>query len=544
MKRPQRRRSPYLHMLHSPSQVDTYQSRSQKSDAAWPFHVSIDAMNETKLPDNNELELMLPTIDDPILHGAIAHDGCESSHSHSNDVGDEFHEAPRWNSRMSRLWTLFMLLMLYACQGSIVGLIGGTLPILLKPHLAYAEVGLFGLAFYPYSMKLLWSPIIDFYWFERLGRRKSWIVPTQLVAGCFMIALGLQTPQLFQRVKDHDLHALGKYVLACFCLIFLFASQGCAMDGWGLTLLPISSAHWVSTVKIVGMTLGSFVSYTLYILVNSSKFLQTTAPLKKVSEGESLGTLTTYLGLFNLVCGALILFFKSEEKDVSNTKSGLLRAYKIIFEILRIGCVRQIILVQLLAGLGFEANDAGTNLKLLDKGFGPKNIAIMTAISLPFDLASSVVAGTLCFRSTPMVVWNWSFNVRLAAAILAQLIVALYPLHGIPLWYSLLVYLAHVISVTSATTMAIALSTLHLQICDPSAGGTYMTLLHTYVLLRSSHLRSANLSLQSTESWYHDPQNSHSENDRLDREVKVCATAARSGIYPGGSYANDVQRTR
>lgn len=30
----------------------------------------------------------------------------------------------------------------------------------------------------PFSLKMLWAPIIDLYYFKDFGKRKTWIVPT------------------------------------------------------------------------------------------------------------------------------------------------------------------------------------------------------------------------------------------------------------------------------------------------------------------------------------------------------------------------------
>jgi len=51
-------------------------------------------------------------------------------------------------------------------QGVPMGLVFGTVPFLLKASSAsYADLGFFSLASYPYSLKLLWSPIVDsHYW--------------------------------------------------------------------------------------------------------------------------------------------------------------------------------------------------------------------------------------------------------------------------------------------------------------------------------------------------------------------------------------------
>lgn len=50
------------------------------------------------------------------------------------------------------------------------------------------QIGIFSIAAYPYSFKLLWSPIVDSYYLPKFGRRKSWIVPLQLVCAVTMIS--------------------------------------------------------------------------------------------------------------------------------------------------------------------------------------------------------------------------------------------------------------------------------------------------------------------------------------------------------------------
>jgi hypothetical protein len=51
-------------------------------------------------------------------------------------------------------------------QGVPLGLVFGTLPFVFKSAaLSYTALGVFSMAGYPYSLKLLWSPIVDsVYW--------------------------------------------------------------------------------------------------------------------------------------------------------------------------------------------------------------------------------------------------------------------------------------------------------------------------------------------------------------------------------------------
>lgn len=39
-------------------------------------------------------------------------------------------------------------------------------------------------------MKILWAPLVDSLYFSKIGRRKSWLVPTQILIGAFMLFLG------------------------------------------------------------------------------------------------------------------------------------------------------------------------------------------------------------------------------------------------------------------------------------------------------------------------------------------------------------------
>lgn len=49
-------------------------------------------------------------------------------------------------------------------------------PFLLQARASYTAIGVFSVASYPYSFKLLWSPIVDSVYSLAFGRRKSWVV--------------------------------------------------------------------------------------------------------------------------------------------------------------------------------------------------------------------------------------------------------------------------------------------------------------------------------------------------------------------------------
>jgi len=87
-------------------------------------------------------------------------------------------------------------------QGIPVGLAFGSIPFLLKAKVSYTQVGIFSFASYPYSMKLLWSPIVDAVYSRRIGRRKSWIVPIQATSGLLLLWLGSHVESLMEDVPN------------------------------------------------------------------------------------------------------------------------------------------------------------------------------------------------------------------------------------------------------------------------------------------------------------------------------------------------------
>ena len=78
---------------------------------------------------------------------------------------------------------VLMLFLLYVLQGIPVGLYKSIPLILTNRGVPYTDQALFSIAYYPYSMKLLWAPLVDSLYFKKIGRRKSWLIPTQYMIG-------------------------------------------------------------------------------------------------------------------------------------------------------------------------------------------------------------------------------------------------------------------------------------------------------------------------------------------------------------------------
>jgi len=118
------------------------------------------------------------------------------------------------------------------------------------------EIGLFALIQFPYTWKFIWAPLMDRYvprlpgW--RPGRRRGWMIVTQLLVGVAIGALGFISPK--QEIWT---------VAALTALVAFFgASQDIAIDAFRRELLAdteqgLGNAVFVNAYKIAALIPGS-----------------------------------------------------------------------------------------------------------------------------------------------------------------------------------------------------------------------------------------------------------------------------------------------
>ena len=88
----------------------------------------------------------------------------------------------------------------FSVDFSWVNTIIGSIPFILREQLSYSQLATFALASYPYSLKLFWSPIVDAVYFPSIGRRKSWIIPMQVIIGSMMLWMSFTVQELMDDV--------------------------------------------------------------------------------------------------------------------------------------------------------------------------------------------------------------------------------------------------------------------------------------------------------------------------------------------------------
>jgi len=115
-----------------------------------------------------------------------------------------------------------------------------------------AEIGFFALIGFPYTWKFLWSPIMDRYTLPFLGRRRGWILVTQLALFASIAAMGFVRPEL----------SIWTVAYLAATVAFFSASQDIVLDAYRRELLPdielgLGNAIHVQAYRLAGLVPGS-----------------------------------------------------------------------------------------------------------------------------------------------------------------------------------------------------------------------------------------------------------------------------------------------
>lgn len=380
------------------------------------------------------------------------------------------------------LWRIGLILSLYFLQGMNIG-IASSIPLFLVAYGAtWKDQGTFGFCLYPFSLKLLWAPLIDAIYSRHFGRRKSWLVPIQFSTGVIFLILSFFIESLIVQ----------RYVIwltiIFFGIIFLTATQDICVDGLAITLFTATNIQWASTSQTVGQNLGRFFGFSFLLTFESANFTNrfVRKPLSIEPKNTGLFSIERFVQFaavgFLIFTVCLTVFFrekeiKKEEQEQEEQQSLSLReTYLSIVKLFKKKCVRDLTLVSLLAPIGMAATNYMTRVRLMTQGVPRTTLAL---ISIPVSLIS--IIGPILIRDTdkPLVWFKRSYILFLITSIPLAIYVFYTPsIISAAYYYPVLI----VILACNEFIMTLRFSAqcgFYAFVSEPRIGGTYMTLLVT-----------------------------------------------------------------
>mmetsp|Transcript_13167 Transcript_13167/g.41674 ORF Transcript_13167/g.41674 Transcript_13167/m.41674 type:complete len:371 (+) Transcript_13167:407-1519(+) len=301
----------------------------------------------------------------------------------------------------------------------------GSIPFLLKAKASFTQIGLFSLAAYPYSFKLLWSPIVDSVYSSAFGRRKSWIVPIQACSAFIMISWAAEAERWVAEAHAAAITAL------FFGLVLLAATQDIAVDGWALELLARRNLPHTSTCQTLGMNIGYFLSFTVFLALSDGAFC--TQYLCHEACPDGIVQLGGYLRTWGWVYLAVTIGVALLKKEVANrwesSDQSISESYLQLWSTVRLPAVRRLGAVLVTSRLGVIAVESVGPFKLMDKGVLRETISMLVLLQFPVELIFAVVAGRWASTAGAHRPWVVGWWARSALALLTTVAIAVFP-HG------------------------------------------------------------------------------------------------------------------
>ena len=159
-----------------------------------------------------------------------------------------------------------------------------------------STIGLFSLILIVYTIKALWAPLIDrlsLPILNGLGQRRSWLIFSQIVTGCFVISLGMIDP---------NSNILFFAYIAFFISIFS-ATQDICVDALRIELVQKKELGEASSVYVIGYRIGA-------VLISQVIGLY-------LAEIFGFQTAYVFLGLFFIGFSILTFYFLDEPDRIA-----------------------------------------------------------------------------------------------------------------------------------------------------------------------------------------------------------------------------------
>ena len=148
-------------------------------------------------------------------------------------------------------WRFTVILLLGFASGLPLALTGTAMQAWLTiENIDIATIGFFSLVGLPYTFKFLWAPLMDRFEPPFLGRRRGWLVLSQLAIAGGLVLMSSMSPG-----ENTQTFALFAVLVA-----FLSASQDVVIDAYRTDILPAAERGLGSSLFVFGYRLAMIIS--------------------------------------------------------------------------------------------------------------------------------------------------------------------------------------------------------------------------------------------------------------------------------------------
>jgi PAT family beta-lactamase induction signal transducer AmpG len=227
-------------------------------------------------------------------------------------------------------------------------------------------IGIFSLVGLPYTLKILWAPVMDRFSLPWLGRRRGWILLAQILLALGIGLLGLTQPAAFPWMV----------AFLAFMVAFFSSSQDIVIDAYRADVLPKTELGAGAAISTVGYRLAMLVSGALALIL---------------SDHLPWSAVYAFMGVLMILSGVVTFWAPEPQEKVTPPKSLKEAVWEPLASYFkRSGAVEMLFFIMVFK-LGDAIAGAMTTPFLLDIGFSRTDVG---TVNKGFGLISTII-GTL-----------------------------------------------------------------------------------------------------------------------------------------------------
>ncbi|VVC36428.1 Major facilitator superfamily domain,Acetyl-coenzyme A transporter 1 [Cinara cedri] len=382
----------------------------------------------------------------------------------------------------------FLLLLLFIMVGLPVGL-STALQIILqsRKNTTYNDQALFSFIHWPFSFKLLFAPLVDTIYVQKLGRRKSWLIPVQYILGATLVYTATNIDELLPETGKANIIVL---TFVFFVVNLLAAIQGVIVDGWALTMMKKNNVGHASFCNSVGHTLGMLISHVVSILFTSKDFCNKYFRNTPGTAGIlTMNWILYSMGILFILVSTLITILKKEKDfrlEDNHVKLNIVQNYMLIWNILKLPSVQLLAPALLTFKIGFATTDVSI-LKLIDAGVSKDTITVLKIVITVGNIIITLITAKYTTGQKSIFIMLKCYPLRLIFNISFGLLVFYTPqwiesngTENNSIYYYATFILLSLMQNVLSYTIYVSVMAFFTQKSDPRFGSTYMTLLKTF----------------------------------------------------------------
>ncbi|WP_290702669.1 AmpG family muropeptide MFS transporter [Amphritea sp.] len=166
-------------------------------------------------------------------------------------------QKPDWKESVFNRRTMICIFTGFA-SGMPLYVLFQLLPAYLRAEgVGLKEIGLFALVTFPYTWKFMWAPLMDRYIPPFLGRRRGWMLITQVALLGSIAGLGMFDPTL----------SIMTIAYLATAVALFSASQDIVLDAYRRELLPDQELGWGNSVHVQAYRISGLVPGALGLIL-------------------------------------------------------------------------------------------------------------------------------------------------------------------------------------------------------------------------------------------------------------------------------------